>query len=72
MTQLLEQALARLQALPASEQDAVASLILDEIADEECWESSFAGSQEKLAKMADKVRSDIREGRVRELGIDEL
>jgi hypothetical protein len=72
MTQLLEQALAQLRNLPASEQDAMASLILDEIADEKRWGASFAASHEALSKLADKVRSDVREGRVRDVGLDEI
>ena len=72
MTQLLEQAIAQMQKLPTSEQDAIASLILAELADEQLWQESFAGSQEQLAAMAAKVRQDIREGRVKNVGIDEL
>ena len=72
MTQLLEQAIAQMQKLPTSEQDAIASIILEELADEQRWQKSFAGSQEQLAAMAAKVRQDIREGRVKNVGIDEL
>jgi hypothetical protein len=72
MTQLLQQALAELQKLPDSDQDAIAALILSELADEELWDEAFANSQDKLSHMADKVRDDIRAGRVRDLGIDEL
>ena len=72
MTQLLEQAIAELNKLPAPDQDALAALILAEINDERRWETAFANSQDQLAKMADKVRDDIRAGRARELGIDEL
>ena len=70
MTQLLEQAIAQMQKLPTSEQDAIAALILEEL--EQLWQESFAGSQEQLAAMAAKVRQDIREGRVKNVGIDEL
>jgi len=59
MTQLLEQAIAQMQKLPTSEQDAIASIILEELADEQRWQKSFAGSQEQLAAMAAKVRQDI-------------
>ena len=45
---------------------------MSEIADEKLWDEAFANSQDKLSKMADKVRDDIRAGRVRDLGIDEL
>ena len=72
MTQLLEQAIAELHKLPASDQDAIAAIILAEINDEQRWEAAFANSQQQLSRMADKVREDIRAGRVRDLGIDEL
>jgi hypothetical protein len=72
MTQLLEQAIAELHKLSASDQDAIASLILAEITDERRWETAFANSQAQLQKMADKVRDDIRAGRVCDMGFDEL
>ena len=72
MTQLLQQAIAELQKLSASDQDAVASLILAEINDEERWDSAFANSQNQLSRLADKVRVDIRVGRVRDAGMDTL
>jgi hypothetical protein len=72
MTHLLQHAIAELQKLPDSEQDAMAAVILEEIADEEQWQSAFANSQDELSRVAEKVREDIRQGRVRDLGIDEL
>ncbi len=60
MTQLLQQALTELQRLSASEQDTVAALILEEIADERRWKEAFARSPDKLARLAAKVREDIR------------
>jgi hypothetical protein len=72
MTQLLEQALAEVQKLPASEQDAIAALILDELADEQLWDDAFARSQEALARLATKAGEDIDAGRVHEMGWDEL
>ncbi|MGI8982213.1 MAG: hypothetical protein ACR2FY_23520 [Pirellulaceae bacterium] len=72
MTLLLEQALAKVNSLPQPEQDAIASLILDELADEQRWADSFARSQDQLAQMATKVRENLRAGRVRAAGIDEL
>ena len=70
MTQLLEQALHQVQQLPHSEQDAIATMILDELADERRWDESFARSQDQLARVAAKVREDIRAGRVQSGGID--
>lgn len=72
MTQLLQQALGEVQKLPASDQDAIASLILAELADERRWDEAFARSQSQLDKLAAKVRGDIAAGRVRQAEIDEL
>lgn len=72
MTALLEQALAEIQKLPPAEQDAIAALILDELADEERWTSAFADSQDALARLAAKARQDRRSGKARPLGFDEL
>ena len=72
MTHLLQQAIREVQKLPAAEQDAVAAIILEELADERRWDDAFARSQPQLDKLAAKVRSDIAAGRVRQAGIDEL
>jgi hypothetical protein len=68
MTKLLENALEQVRKLPAAEQDAIAALILDE----RLWEEKFAGTQDKLARLAAGARADVAAGRVREAGIDEL
>jgi hypothetical protein len=72
MTQLLQKALAEVQKLPDSDQDAIAAMILDELADEREWNEAFARSQQQLGRLADRVHQDIRSGRVRNAGIDEL
>ena len=72
MTLLLEQALAEAKKLPACEQDAIARVIMDEIADEARWAHSFAESQGQLARLAAKVREDINAGRIKCVGVDEL
>lgn len=72
MTQLLKQALDEMSKLAEPEQDAIAALILEELADERRWDEAFARSQEQLARLAEKVREDIRAGRVRSMGMDEL
>jgi hypothetical protein len=72
MTQLLQEAIAEIQKLPDSEQDAIATLILQEIADERRWDEAFARSQDQLARLTAKVREDIRAGRVKKVGVDEL
>lgn len=72
MTVLLEQAIAAAQKLPEPEQDAIAELILDELTDQRRWDDNFARTQAQLARLAAKVREDVRAGRVRPVGIDEL
>jgi hypothetical protein len=72
MTKLLEQALTEVKKLPELEQDAIASLILDELSDERRWQESFARSQDQLSRLAAKAREDIRAGRVKQGGFDQL
>jgi hypothetical protein len=72
MTQLLKSAIEQVQKLSSDEQDAIAAIILDEIADNRRWDEAFTRSQEQLGKPAEKVRQDIRAGKTRDIGIDEL
>jgi hypothetical protein len=72
MTQLLEQAIAQVRKLTQSEQDAIATLILEELADEQQWDDAFSKSQDQLARFAEKVRQDIQAGRIRNVGMDAL
>jgi hypothetical protein len=72
MTQALEKAIAAAKALPAEQQDVIAAVILEEIEDERRWDEAFANSQDVLARLAAEAREDIRQGRVREVGWDEL
>jgi hypothetical protein len=59
MTKLLEQALGEVQKLPDVAQDAIAAIILEEIADERRWDEAFARSQAQLGRLASRVREDI-------------
>jgi hypothetical protein len=68
MTQLLEKAIREISKLPVTEQDIIAGIILDELLDEKKWDTAFTKSQDKLSKLAEKVRSDVREGRIRKMG----
>ena len=72
MTQLLQRAIKEIQDLPETEQDAIASIILDELADEKLWDETFARSQDKLSRMAEKVRADIRAGKVKDISVEDL
>jgi hypothetical protein len=68
MTEMLDRAIMEAEKLPAVEQDAIAALILERIADDRAWEDSFARSQEQLAAMAKAAREQVRSGRFRALG----
>ncbi|BAP56565.1 hypothetical protein THII_2268 [Thioploca ingrica] len=70
--QLLEKAIAEVSKRSATEQDIIAMLILEELADEQKWQITFADSADKLAKLAKRVQNDIKAGRVRKMGFDEL
>jgi hypothetical protein len=58
MTQLLEKALSQVAKLPVSEQDAMAAIVLEELASEKRWAESFEKSQNLLAKLADKALAE--------------
>ena len=72
MTQLLEKALHEVSKLSPEKQEAIASVILEELEDDRRWDEAFAASQDKLAKLAQKVRDDIKAGRFKKMGFDEL
>lgn len=67
MTELLERAIAKLQTLPANEQDAIAAMILEEIEDDRHWDESFSRSQNVLAKLAASAMAEYRAGKTQEL-----
>lgn len=72
MSKLLEDAVAEVRKLPDVEQEAIAALILAEIEDEHRWEESFARSPDKLKALADRAAEQVRAGRCRTAGFDEL
>jgi hypothetical protein len=67
MTKLLEKALEAVAKLPAPEQDAVAAIVLEELASEQRWAESFTNSQDKLAKLAEKALGEYNAGRTKPL-----
>lgn len=67
MTQLLDKALSEVAKLPASEQDAVAALVLEELASEKRWTLSFAKSQDVLAKLAEEALAEYASGQTKPL-----
>jgi len=67
MTQLLEKALSEVAKLPDAEQDAVAAILLQEMASERRWSEAFANSQDLLAKLAAKALAEHAAGRTKPL-----
>jgi hypothetical protein len=67
MTKLLDKAISEVAKLPASEQDAVAALVLEELASERRWSSSFAKSQDQLAKLAEEALAEYASGQTKPL-----
>jgi hypothetical protein len=63
MTELLEKAIAQLKTLPAEEQDAIATLILEELEDERAWKAKFeATTDDQWDRLAEMVRQEIAAG----------
>lgn len=67
MTELLSRAIALLQALPESEQDAMAAMIMEEIEDEQRWDESFSRSPNILEKLAASAMAEYSAGQTQEL-----
>ena len=70
MTALLQKAILQVSQLSAREQEAVATLILDELASEKRWDAQFAGSQDGLARLADEAVAEFNEGKTQPFGKD--
>ncbi len=65
MTDLLEKALGEVKKLSPSEQDAVAAILLQELAAERRWSDSFAKSQDALEKLAQEALAEHRVGQTK-------
>jgi len=67
MTTLLEKVLERVGVLPQDEQDAIASQILDSLADEEGWKECFAAKRDRLRDLAREALDEDERGETRPL-----
>jgi hypothetical protein len=63
MNTRLEEAFAQAAQLPPDEQEALAALLLDELASERLWDQAFAQSQNQIAGLADEALAEFQEGR---------
>lgn len=72
MTEQLEQVIAQLKTLPTDRQDAIATLILEELEEEQRWDDSFARSPDLLAKLGAEAMAEYRAGKTQELDPETL
>ena len=74
MSQLMERAIQEVQRLPEADQEAIASIILQEIESDRRWEELFSRpeSVDVLSRMADEALAGLQAGRARKLDLDEL
>ena len=70
MTELLDEALKRVEALPQADQDFIASNILETLDDEEAWSRSFHGKAHVHETLAAEALTEHQSGDTRPL--DEL
>ena len=61
----IEKAIGEVAKLPPSEQDAVAALIIEELASEKRWTSSFAKSQNTLAVLVEEALAEYASGKTK-------
>lgn len=67
MTTVLDAALAELAKLPPEEQDALATLLMDEIKSEQRWTASFTASQTLLRSLASEALAEHRASKTKPL-----
>jgi replication fork clamp-binding protein CrfC len=72
MTQLLKKAFKEASKLPATEQNALAKWLLEELEAEKKWELMFAESEDILDKLADEALAEYKKGKTRPLDFDRL
>lgn len=67
MTELLEKAFAEASKLPAEDQNALAEMLLRDLASEELWDDALANSQDKLAALAAEALAEFERGETKPL-----
>lgn len=72
MTRLLTRAFEEASKLPQPMQDQLGHQILEDLAAELQWDQTLARSQDQLEQLAQEALEDLRAGRAREMGFDEL
>ena len=65
MSQLLDQVIQEVSKLPGAEQDALAAILLEEIATERRWTESFAKSHDLLEQLAEDALAEHMSGQTK-------
>ena len=63
MTQLLETAISEIKKLSNEEQDAIAAVLMAELASDRQWERAFDSSAEQLSSLANEALDEYRAGK---------
>ena len=72
MTELLRKAFEEASKLPSQEQDALASVLLEEIEGEQEWQGALSETQDELASLADAALVEHRAGNTETLDPEKL
>jgi hypothetical protein len=72
MTELLKQAISKIKTLPSDQQEAISSIILEEIEEDKRWDQSFTPSPDLLVKIAAEAMTEYRQGKTQELDPETL
>ena len=72
MTELLRKAFEEASKLPPQEQDAIASVLLEEIEGEQKWDATLEETQGQLAGLADAAIAEHRGGETETLDPEKL
>jgi hypothetical protein len=70
MSTLLEKAIEKVGTLPLDEQDAIASQILESLADEEAWKKRFTEKRDIIHRLAQEALDEDEQGQT--LPLDDL
>ena len=71
MTELLKKAFSEASKLPEKDQDAIAEIILAELASEERWNNLFSKSQDLLTELAEEALAEHRAGKTKSIECDD-
>ena len=72
MTELLRKAFEEASKLSPQEQDALASVLLEEIEGEQKWDDTLSETQDELASRADAALAEHRAGKTEKLDPEKL